>query len=273
MIKRGWIDDDSSVDLQLAKFFGVTSVEELPHIAHAAKKTQQETELPSALQIAWIHRVRQIAQEMIVPSYSERKLREALPRLQALTSAPEEARHVARILSECGVRFVLVESLPSAKIDGVCLWVNNGTSPVIGLSMRFDRIDNFWFVLRHEIEHVLRRDGVLQAVSDELEGDNAGTGMHLSDEERAANAAASEFCVPQSELDLWIRRKQPYFSEHDLMGFSRRLQLHPGLVAGQLRNKTKNWKIFTKHLVKIRSNVTATALYDGWGQIAPVSGQ
>jgi HTH-type transcriptional regulator/antitoxin HigA len=38
----------------------------------------------------------------------------------------------------------------------MCLWLNDGTSPVIGMSLRFDRIDNFWFVLRHELEHVIQ---------------------------------------------------------------------------------------------------------------------
>ena len=47
------------------------------------------------------------------------------------------------------------EALPSSKIDGVCLWLDQH-SPVIGMSLRFDRIDNFWFVLGHEIEHALK---------------------------------------------------------------------------------------------------------------------
>ncbi len=63
-----------------------------------------------------------------------------------------------RILAECGVRLIIVEGLPNAKIDGVCFWLDK-VSPVIGLSLRFDQIDNFWFVIRHEIEHVLNKDG------------------------------------------------------------------------------------------------------------------
>jgi PAS domain S-box-containing protein len=46
---------------------------------------------------------------------------------------------------------------PDAKIDGVCLWLGN--SPVIGMSLQYDRIDHFWFVLRHEGEHVLQKHG------------------------------------------------------------------------------------------------------------------
>ena len=63
-----------------------------------------------------------------------------------------------RILMECGIRFILVEKLPNADIDGVCFWLDEH-SPVIGMTTRRDKIDNFWFVLRHECEHVLRGDG------------------------------------------------------------------------------------------------------------------
>jgi HTH-type transcriptional regulator/antitoxin HigA len=75
-----------------------------------------------------------------------------------LLYAPEESRHVPRLLLECGVRFILVEKLPQADIDGVCFWLD-AKSPVIGMSTRRDKIDNFWFVLRHEIQHVLERHG------------------------------------------------------------------------------------------------------------------
>jgi len=98
----------------------------------------------------------------------------ALGKLKTLLISPEGARKVPRIMMEAGVRFVIVEALPSSKIDGVCFWLND-RHPVIGMSLRFDRIDNFWFVLRHEIEHVLREDGRSRTMLDaELEGDRAG---------------------------------------------------------------------------------------------------
>ena len=138
-------------------------------------------------------------------------------------SAPEEARKVPRILAECGIRYVIVESLTSAKIDGVCFWLNDH-SPVIGMSLRHDRIDNFWFVLRHEIEHVLRQHGQIQAaimLDAELEGEKAGTGSSISEEERVANEAAANFCVPQQSLKSFIARKSPFFNERDILGFAK----------------------------------------------------
>src|SRR3546814_13350101 len=95
---------------------------------------------------------------MVTTLYSDAALRASLPRLSALLTAPEETRHVARILDECGVRFVVVEPIPGSRIDGACFWLPN-KQPVVALSLRLDRIDNFWFVLRHELEHVLRGHG------------------------------------------------------------------------------------------------------------------
>jgi HTH-type transcriptional regulator/antitoxin HigA len=177
---------------------------------------------------------------------------------------------VPRILTESGIRFVIVESLTNAKIDGACLWLDDA-SPVIGMSMRFDRVDNFWFVLSHELAHVLEGHGKAAVMLDtELEGDRAGTGLEIPEEERVANRAASEFCVPQDKLDRFIARKAPFFAERDLIGFARTAGVHPGLVAGQLQRHVGRYDLFRKHLVKIRDKVTPGAMVDGWGDVAPV---
>jgi HTH-type transcriptional regulator/antitoxin HigA len=173
-------------------------------------------------------------------------------------------------MMECGIRFVIVESLPSSKIDGVCFWVD-GRSPVIGMSLRHDRIDNFWFVLRHEIEHVLREHGKVTAMLDtELEKERAGTGSDVPEEERVANEAAANFCVPRSKLESFIARKSPMFAERDIRGFAATLDVHPGIIAGQLQHETGRYDLFRNHLVKIRSIVTPNAYVDGWGDVAPI---
>jgi HTH-type transcriptional regulator / antitoxin HigA len=274
MIKRGWLDaedvrDVAKVEAALTKFFGVASTDEIEILPHAAKKTDVTTDVTPA-QLAWIYRVKEITQEMIAARYMPGGAIEALRRLRLLLSAPEEARKVPRILTESGIRYVIVESLPSAKIDGVSFWLSD-TQPVIGMSLRFDRIDNFWFVLRHEIEHILRRHGRGAAVLDtELEGEKAGAGPSVPDEERIANLAAADFCVPAKDMDRFIERKTPFFAERDILGFARTLKVHPGLVAGQLQNRTGRYDRFRPHLAKIRSIIIPNAISDGWGNVAPV---
>lgn len=274
MIKRGWLDaenvrDTKKVDIALMRFFGVNRPEDIEILPHAAKKTAVNTEATPA-QLAWLYRVKQIASDMLVGPYSSQAVRAAIPNLRALMASPEGAAKVPRILAECGIRFVIVESLTSAKIDGVCFWLND-RSPVIGMSLRFDRIDNFWFVLRHELEHVLQLHGRTVAMLDaELEGDRAGTGPEVTDEERVANEAAQEFCVPSALLDAFIERKAPFFSERDLIGFARLLKTHPGVLAGQLQRRTGRYDRFRNHLAKVRAIISPNAIKDGWGDVAPV---
>lgn len=274
MIKRGWLDgvedvrDVSAVQSSLVRFFGTKHVDEIEILPHAAKKTSVFGSATPA-QLAWLYRVKTIANEMLVSRYSPEAVRVAVEKLANLRHAPEEARKIPRILDECGIRYVIVESLPSAKIDGVCLWLNDA-APVIGMSTRYDRIDNFWFVLRHEIEHVLRLHGRTTIMLDvELEGARAGTGSDIAEEERVANEAAADFCVSQKAIANFIARKEPFFAERDIIGFSRAQGVHPGLVAGQLQHKTGRYDRFRAHQVKIRKFIAPSAMVDGWGDVAP----
>lgn len=104
----------------------------------------------------------------------------------------------------------------------------------------------------------------------ELEGERAGTGPNIAEEERIANKAAANFCVPGNTMDSFIARKAPLFSERDIIGVARTLNIHPGLVAGQLQHRTGRYDRFRQHLVKIRSTISPSAMVDGWGDIAPV---
>jgi HTH-type transcriptional regulator/antitoxin HigA len=273
MAKRGWINikdvRDPALQVELMRFFGVNRIEDIEVLPHSAKKTEVNTPATPA-QLAWLYRVKQIAKNMIVARYSAYSATQAIGKLKNLLAAPEEARKVPRILAEHGIRFLIVESLPSAKIDGVCFWLDDN-SPVIALTMRFDRIDNFWFVLRHELEHVDKRHGLKKMMLDaELEGENAGTGAEIDEEERIANVAAAEFCVPKKMMDAFVARKAPIFSEKDILAFSKMINVHPGLIAGQLRHRTNRYDRFVNHLSKIRSIVTPNAITDGWGDVAPL---
>jgi HTH-type transcriptional regulator/antitoxin HigA len=217
-------------------------------------------------QLAWLYRVRQVSESVRCGPYSRLTLHDRMHVLREFMIEPEEIRHVPRVLEECGVRLVFVESLPGGKIDGVCLWLND-KSPVIGMSLRFDRIDNFWFVLRHECEHVLRKHGRDQEVIDvNLEQTD---GM-ISQEEKQANDAAAEFCVPQEKMKSFIVRKAPLFSERDVIAFAKLMGVHPGIVVGQLQKKTGRWDLLKRLQVKIRHLITRTAMVDGWGHVAPV---
>lgn len=269
MIKRGWIAATKSFDdLESAvlSHFHIKAVTDLISLPHAARRNRNND--LSTSQWAWIFRVDQLAGALKVNRYSEQKLREAVPHLERLMTEPEEIRHVPRILGECGVRFIVVEPIPGSKIAGVCFWLNDD-DPVIGLSLKGDHIDRFWFNLWHEIEHVLRGDGKGGLIIDDF--DDAAPSDNDDECERAADEAAANHCVPVVAMSDFIARHNPMFSEKGLIGFSKIMKRHPGIVAGQIQKKTGRWDLFKKYQVRVRQLVIQSAVTDGYKQNGPSS--
>jgi HTH-type transcriptional regulator / antitoxin HigA len=263
MIKRGWIAASKSIDeleASVFNFFGIQSIEDQIFMPHAARRNY-ECDV-SSIQWAWILRVNQLATALRAPGFSGATLRAKVPELERLMIEPEEIRHVPRILLECGVRLVIVEPIPGSEIQGVCFWMNENKSPVIGLTLKGDQIDKFWFDLWHEIEHVLNGDGKDSFIIEDFDETNA----NINECEKNANRSAADHCVPLGAMRDFILRHNPMFSEKHMLGFARILKRHPGIVAGQIQRQTGRWDLFKKHQPRIRQIITQTALTDGYGK-------
>ena len=268
MVKRGWIDPDygqGTLEEQICRFFNVSNLDEIPHLGHSAKRARYD-EIPPQ-QLAWLFRVKAIAQEMTASRFDKSKLVESLETFSVLREEPEGVRHVPRLLQNAGVRFVVVESLPNAAIDGVSLWLTR-SEPVIGMSFRYDRIDNFWFVLRHECAHIIHGDSQSHAIVD-CELGEIEPAASANEDERIANEEAADFCVPSKEMQSFYLRKKPYFAEREVLAFSKRMNVHPGLVVGQLQRRMERYDLLRKHLVRVREVLAGSMMMDGWGDLVP----
>lgn len=276
MIKRGWIEDGDSdlLELQMLRFFDVETRREMPFVGDAevepiAAKMNSYAGITPA-QFAWVNRVKQVANTLDCPPYSEKALRDALPSLRAHFIDKDDLSNIQGLLLRCGVRTVLVEHLSGTKIDGVCVWLSDN-QPAIGLSGRLDRLDNLCFVLRHEIEHVLNGDGRQNSFAP-VDEDCAGLADddELPDVERAANSAAAEFCIPQGDLRSFIARKAPYISEKDVTLFATRVQINPAIVVGQVQFKTGRYGWLRKYQKPVRPKLMEWRAVDGWDRSANV---
>lgn len=266
MIRRGWIaeSEGSLLELQVSRFFeGSNDNDFESSVAFAAKRTHYVENTPS--QIAWVYRVRQIARLIDAPRYDMAKLQDLLPRLRALMIYPEAAPEAITLLRSAGVRVVIVESLPGSKIDGVCTWLADD-QPVVGLSTLHDRFDNFWFVLRHEIEHILQGHGKNSIGMI----DNMADQSSSSDEELMANSAAADFGIPIQKMDSFYARKAPYFSEKDVLGFASVNNVHPAIAVGQLQKRMGRYDYLRKYQVPVRKYLLSDVMSDGWGIVPEV---
>jgi HTH-type transcriptional regulator/antitoxin HigA len=271
MQKRGWISDSmdtDSLERELTSFFGKNPLNVEVALPVAARKSNPLAGL-SPSEKAWCFRALWLARRVAVAPFAPEKFDRAEAKLRQVAAASKEARHVPRILAECGVRFLVIEPLVGKKMDGATLWLNE-TEPVIAMSLKDDRIDNFWFTLMHEWSHVRHGDA---SVDSELTDGVKGVVVHLmnDDIENRANLDASDRLIPTGELTSFIRRVGPLYSRERIIQFANRQRIHPGIVAGQLQfRKDLGYHTLRDLLTKVKETVISTALTDGWNQsIAP----
>ncbi len=268
MWKRGWLEETQDVgDLEahLSSFFG-QDLDEGVVFPIAAKRSIRLDGLNPA-EVAWCFRARQLAASLHAERFSEGRLASAEKKLRKLAAYPKEVSRVPALLADFGVRFVLVEPLPGAAMDGAAFWLDEG-SPVIAVSARFDRIDAFWFTLMHEWFHIRNRDAISADASLYNESGSGITISVASDKsERVANEMATDFLVNTEEMDSFVRRLAPLFPTERIIQFANKVKIHPGIIVGQLQHRGEiGYSAHRNMLVKIRNFVARTALTDGWGE-------
>jgi HTH-type transcriptional regulator / antitoxin HigA len=114
--------------------------------------------------------------------------------------------------------------------------------PVIGLTLRFDRLDSFWFTLLHEVAHIaLHYDFLIQnneAFIDDMEirSDDA--------QEREADEFARTTLIPDQFIDQveWSLAS----SHDDLVRVATRARVHVAIVAGRWQRDNQNYKKFAR---------------------------
>ena len=265
MVKRGWISpqlDPDGLKSELEAFFESDSLQDGVRFPVATRRTVTLSDLNPS-EIAWCFRARHMAKSLLAESFSPTRMDKAQQALKRLAAHPKEARHIPTVLAQYGIRFMVIEPLPGAKIDGAAFWVND--MPVIAVSLRHDRVDGFWFTLMHEFFHIKHGD-TLSIDSGLIDGTKGIVALVEDEAERRANNEASNALVPTAELDSFIRRVGPLYPKARVIQFANRIRMHPGIIVGQLQNRNElGYMSMRDVLVKIRDYVTATALTDGWG--------
>ncbi|MBI1784952.1 HigA family addiction module antidote protein [Candidatus Sumerlaeota bacterium] len=265
MFKRNWIaktDDLTQLASDLCKFFAVPSLDEPPKIELAARSSATPSGHATRAQITWACRCLYLASALQVHEFNLSSAKSLVLKLRALAAHPEGVREVPRVMSDAGIRFLIVEHLSQTKMDGAALWLNKD-SPVIALTIRQNRLDNFWFTLLHELSHILHGDGY--RLDEDLLSD--ANKAHFDAVETRANSEAADTLIGQEALESFIRRVSPFYSKSRIIQFANRQRIHPGIVVGQLQHRGEiHWRTNKEMLPGIRDQITSTALTDGWGR-------
>lgn len=273
MQKRRWIagtKEVSELECELKRLFGTEELDaplsldaagELPFEA-SFKRTVKEAELNKA-EKAWVARARQIARLCQASTFNEGNVDRLQADLRRFAAKSQAVHRVPELLAKYGIRYVIIEPLPTVKIDGAAFWLDIN-SPVIAMSLRYDNIGSFWFALMHELDHIKHKD---KFSFDDLETRSTN---EVDDDEKRANENAANILVPHHELEAFIRAYSPRYSKARINNLATRLQVHPGIIVGQLQHRGEvTYAAFREMMTKVRHLATAIALTDGWGQPVP----
>lgn len=267
MIRRGWIEEEKDTDKlaeEVCNFLEIDSLDSQPQVKAAARMGTDYKAYNSA-QIAWHFRARQIARCVSVGKYNKGRIDNTIINLTRLAFNRADARRVPTFLAEHGIRFVIVEHLSRSKVDGAAFEVEG--APAIAMSLRYDRIDNFWHTLIHEMVHVKYGETSLDIDLIATPDDE------LPEHERRANREAANYLVSKKKLDSFVLRSRPLYYQKRIVEFSRSCNVHPGIVVGQLQNRDElKYSQMRLLLEKVKDVILGNALTDGWGDYPVIGG-
>lgn len=248
MIKRSWIEGSNNInelERQVCSFFEVSSLDNpAPLIASFRHSDSQDVETSS--QLAWAQQVKNLAKGQSVEKFSVDKLNKAIPSLLDSSVNMEFLPKIPALFQELGLHFILLPHLPHTYIDGAAIITN--ANPIIALTLRYDRLDSFWFTLAHELAHIISgHKGII------LDDTEQRTGSANKSEEDDANRIASDWLVNQKLLSNYISDIKPYFSKNSIESFASKINRHPAIVLGQLHHKKAvEYKNLRRMLVKVK---------------------
>jgi HTH-type transcriptional regulator/antitoxin HigA len=166
---------------------------------------------------------------------------EFLRELARLSWSDEGPRLARELLAKRGVALVVVPHLPRTYLDGAALRLGDGT-PVVGLTIRYDRLDNFWFCLMHELAHVGRHLEGGDSFIDDLTLRDVEQG-HQDPREVEADEWAEEALVPSDVWQAAAARENP--TPAAVLSLAKTLNVAPAIIAGRVRHERKNYRMLS----------------------------
>jgi len=248
MVRRGWIQQGKTIDEQeseYCRFFQIPSIDHQPQVGFRLRVSEDRGPEDRAI-ITWVRRVEQLAAEQPIQKFSAASLSTFTDHLLTYTDSELNIDKIPSLFIENGIHFIIVPHLPKSYLDGAALWIND--HPIVALTLRYDRIDSFWFTLFHELAHIYLKHQ--QAHVDQLfdRGNQA-----LGEEEIEANNQAKQWLLPDEALDDFIEWHRPRYSRLKIEEFAKEQKRQPGIVIGQLMHRGEiKYSHLREYLVKVR---------------------
>lgn len=191
--------------------------------------------------MAWTTAVKnEAAKQKLATKFKQNKVtKEFLNDVVKLSYLDNGPKLAGEYLIKNRIHFVALPHLPKTHLDGAVMPLDNG-SPVIALTLRYDRLDYFWFTLAHELAHLYlhyNNKNEFFFVDDLEINDN------LERVEKEADKFAEEILIPNSQWKKIIKNEIP--SKEKIIEFADTLRISPAIIAGRIRKYKNNYRLYT----------------------------
>jgi len=240
MKKRGWIDDISKSAAEIITSFLQPIQQQIavPALLRQTNHIRSAKEMDKYALFIWKARIIMLAKKMRGSTHYNSKVLtdnffKKLIQLSTRNNSPVLAQD---FLKKHGIILVIEPHFPKTYLDGAAIMTNDG--PIIGLTLRYDRLDNFWFCLIHELVHIrLHLKNENDIIYDDLESDAGNDPL-----ETEADSLAIETFIPSS---IWEKspasklRSSPAAAKM----LAKKLAIDVAIVAGYIRHNSNNYRI------------------------------
>lgn len=245
MIGRGWISGSIARDKPerlLTQFFApIGSPAEIAAVFKKTGSTRTAHTIDKYALAAWSARITIRAVESLPkaeyrPDSVDLEFMREVVRLSWSESGPRLAQEFLR---KHGIPLIIEPHLSHTHLDGAAIMYGLGR-PIVGLTIRHDRIDNFWYCLMHELAHISLHYG--QGFTHFF--DNLDLKESNDPREREADRLAGIALIPEEE---W--RDSPAKDLHSpeaAQHLAKKLRIHPAIVVGRMRHESGSYKILSQ---------------------------
>ena len=160
-----------------------------------------------------------------------------LVQLSQFDDGPIRARE---LLLEHGIVLIVEPQITGMSLDGASFLADE--TPVIGLTLLRDTLDNFWFTLLHEVAHIVLhyRTGLAAGFFDDF------TSGEFDEFEEEANRFAGNLLIPE---EAWARSPARISkSPEPVERLAAQLRIHPAIVFGRIRMERNDYSIFSNNI-------------------------
>lgn len=189
--------------------------------------------------LAWcVAVVKKARSRKLSTSYKEGTITDSwLHDLAKLSRFEQGPRLAQEFLADSGIALVVEPHFKKTYLDGAAMLDSH--TPIVALTLRHDRLDNFWFALMHELIHVRKH---LQP-SQLFIADNLDDKTRSSKQEQEADHGARDALIPTHEWEKSAVKVTR--SAQDAVALAKKLRIHPAIVAGRVRHEAGNWRLLT----------------------------